>query len=75
MDVSTILYFLKQTVGTPVPRGRGRRLEGFLPEQSSTASVAVQKVDIPVPSGGLQGFWRRTGFSSVFLMFSLSSCA
>ena len=55
VEVPTILNFLKQTVDILVPRGRGRRLQGFLTEQSSTASVAVQNVDIPVPGRGRQG--------------------
>ena len=44
MEVPTILFFLKQKVDIPVPRGGERRLQGFLPEQSSTA----------YGSGGLQ---------------------
>ena len=44
MEVPTILYFLKQTADIPVPRGRGRRLQGFLLEQS-----------FRIFSGGLQG--------------------
>ena len=55
VDVPTEPAFVGQTVDTPVPRGRGRRLQGFLPEQSSTSSVVEQIVNIPVPSGGLQG--------------------
>ena len=38
VEVPTILHFLKETVDIPVPRGRGRRLQGFLPEQRSSAS-------------------------------------
>ena len=45
VEVLTILHFHKQTVDIPVPRGRGRRLQGFLLEQRFTAF-----------SGGLQGF-------------------
>ena len=55
VEVPTILFFLKQTVETPVPRGRGR-LQGFLPDQNPTAQLAEQLVDIPVFGGGLQGF-------------------
>ena len=54
-EVPTILYFLKQTVDTPVPRGRVRLLQGFLPAQNSTAQVFPHIVDIPVRSGDLQG--------------------
>ena len=32
VEVPTILHFLKQTVDIPVPRGCGRRLQGFLQE-------------------------------------------
>ena len=52
----------EQIVDIPVPRGRGRRRQGFLPEPDCTASVAGQTIDIPVPrrggsgSGGPQGF-------------------
>ena len=53
VEVPTEPAFVGQTVDTPVPRGRVRCLQGFLPEQSSTASVAVQNV--PVPGGGLYG--------------------
>ena len=44
VEVPTILYFLKQTFEIPVPRGGGRRLQGFLPENCCTAF-----------GGGLQG--------------------
>ena len=40
LEVPTILYFLKQTVDIPVPRGRARRFQGFLPTQSFTAFSA-----------------------------------
>ena len=43
----TILYFLKQTVGT---RGRSGGPQGFLPEQRRPSTVE-QIVDIPVPGG------------------------
>ena len=55
VDVPTEPAFGEQTVDIPVPRGRGRHLQGFLPEQSSTASVVEQIVHIPVPGGGLPG--------------------
>ena len=55
VEVPTEPAFVEQTVDIPVPRGRGRRLQGFHPEQSSTVSVVEQKVDNPVPGGGLQG--------------------
>ena len=56
VEVPTILYFLKQTVDTPVPHDGGRHadLQGILPGQSSAASVVEQIVDIPI--GGLQTF-------------------
>ena len=62
VEVPTILYFLKQTVDISVPRGRGSRLQRFLPEQNPTAQSVEQIVDIPVPGGGLQGF--RSGQDS-----------
>ena len=46
VEVPTILYFLKQTADTPVPHGRGRRLQGFLPKQNPAAQSAEQIVDI-----------------------------
>ena len=59
--LSPSLRFAEQVVDNPVSRGRGRRLQGLLPGQSSSPS-AEQTVDIPVPrregssSGGLHGF-------------------
>ena len=54
--------------------GRLADLQLFHPEQSSTALVVEQIDDIPVPSGGLQGF--RPKFSCIILIFSLFSwCA
>ena len=54
VEVPTILYFLKQTVDIPVRGARVRRrgdLQGFHPEQSSTAALgAEQIVDVPVPA-------------------------
>ena len=50
----TVLTFLKQTVDNRIPHGGGRRLQGLLPGQNSTASGAAQTVDIPSPGGGLQ---------------------
>ena len=53
--------FAEQVVHNPVPRDRGRRLQGLLPGQSSSPS-AEQTVDIPIPrrggsgGGGLYGF-------------------
>ena len=59
------LRIAEQIVNTPVPHGFGgkRRLQGFLPEQSSTAisssleriseQIEEQLVDIPSSSGGL----------------------
>ena len=38
VEVPKIFYFLKQTVDIPVPRGRGRRLQGSRPGQGSRAS-------------------------------------
>ena len=56
------LRIAEQIVGTPVPLGRGKRhVQGFLPEQSSTAAPSVERisewiveqyVDIS-PGGGL----------------------
>ena len=54
MEVPTELAIIEQTVDVPAPSGGGRRLQGFLPEQSATACVE-QIVGIPVPRGGLQG--------------------
>ena len=57
VEVPTILSFLNQTAYIPVPRGGGRRLQGFLPEQNPTAQ-SVQLIDIPVPGrggGGVRG--------------------
>ena len=65
LEVPTILHFLKRKVDIPFPGGGGRLadLEGFRPEQSSTAPpFSEQIVDIPVPGGCLQGF--RPGQSS-----------
>ena len=62
------LQSAEQIVDNPVPRGRGgsggvRSLQGFLPEQNSTAPVSMQIVDFPVRSGGLQSrFSPRPGF-------------
>ena len=53
---------MEQIVDNPVPRGGGRRLQGFLPEQSTTALTVEQNVDIPVPHESLQDF--RAGQSS-----------
>ena len=50
-EVPTILYFLKQTVDTPVPRRGGvEGRQGFLPGQSSCSSAGRGR------SGGLHGF-------------------
>ena len=46
----------EQIVDIPVPRGRGkRRVQGFLPEQSTTAQPVEQLVDIPSSRRGLYG--------------------
>ena len=50
VTVPTILYFLKQTVGT---RGRSGGPQGFLPEQRRPSTVE-QNVDIPAPGRGVQ---------------------
>ena len=65
-EVPTVVSFsslqqqtAEHIIDTPVPRhsrGRGGGLQGFSPEQNSTAPVSQQIVDIPVRSGGLQGF-------------------
>ena len=49
------LQIAEQIVDTPVPQGRGgkRRVQGFLPEQSTTAQTVEQLVDIPSSGGGL----------------------
>ena len=63
------LQIAEQIVGIPAPRGR---LQGFLPEQSSTATtsslertseqIVEQLVDIPSSGGGLgQGFSSSAG--------------
>ena len=48
VEVPTVLSPLRiaeQIVGTPVPPGRGkRRVQGFLPEQSSTATPSVERI-------------------------------
>ena len=57
----------EQIVDIPVPRGRGkRRVQGFLPEQSTTAQSVEQTVDIPASRvrgrrGGLQGLPQGQG--------------
>ena len=50
VTLPTILYFLKQTVGT---RGRSGGPQGFLPEQRRPSTVE-QNVDIPAPGRGVQ---------------------
>ena len=49
------LQIAEQFVDTPVPQGRGgkRRVQGSLPEQSTTAQTVDQIVDIPSSGGGL----------------------
>ena len=48
VEVPTVLSPLRiaeQIVGTPVPLGRGkRRVQGFLPEQCSTATPSVERI-------------------------------
>ena len=57
VEVPTITSFsslqrnVEQLVNIPVPRGGVRRLQGFLPEQGSTAVPSEQIVDTPVPHG------------------------
>ena len=57
----------EQIVDIPVPRGRGkRRVQGFLPEQSTTAQPVEQTFDIPASRGrgrrgGLQGLPQGQG--------------
>ena len=65
VEVPTVLSPLRiaeQIVGIPVPRGRGkRRVQGFLPEQSSTAAPSVERIPERIveqtvvisPGGGL----------------------
>ena len=48
---------VEQAADVPVPLGRGRRLHGSLPKQSSTAAGAEQTVDFPRS-------WRPSRFSS-----------
>ena len=48
----------------PFPRGGGRRLQGFLPEQSATALTVEQNVDIPVPDESLQDLRAGQSFAS-----------
>ena len=69
VEVPTILFFLKQTVDIPVPRGGGRRLQGFLPEQNPTAQ-SVQLIDIPVPGRGSGGVCRTECNNSFILLLS-----
>ena len=41
------LRIAEQIVDTPVPRGRGkRRVQGFFPEQSSTATPSVERISV-----------------------------
>ena len=58
------LQIAEQIVDTPVPQGRGgkRRVQGFFPVQSSTATPSLERisertveqiVDIPSSGGGL----------------------
>ena len=61
---STAPLGAEQNLDIPVPRGGGRRLQGLLPEQDSTALSAEQTVDIPVPVEGLQGFCPGQGSAS-----------
>ena len=57
----------EQIVDIPIPRGRGkRRVQGFLPEQSTIALSVEQTVDIPASRGrgrrgGLQGLPQGQG--------------
>ena len=66
----------EQIVDIPVPRGRGkRRVQGFLPEQSTTAQSVEQIVDIPSGGGLGQGSSSSAGladddFSGGFRTFS-----
>ena len=66
----------EQIVDIPVPRGRGkRRVQGFLPEQSTTAQSVEQIVDIPSGGGLGQGSSSSAGladedFSGGFSHFS-----
>ena len=52
----------EQIVDIPVPHGRGRRRQGFLPGQASSASVSEQIIDIPVPRRGGSGSRGPQGF-------------
>ena len=47
-------FTVKQIVHSPVPRGGGRRLQGFLPERSATALTVEQNVDKSFPGESLQ---------------------
>ena len=73
VEVPTIISYasllqrtMEQHVDIPVPGGGGRNagLQGFPPEQSSTASGAEQIFDFS-SGGGLQGFLPRQGSRSV----------
>ena len=73
VEVPTIISFsslqrnVEQLVNIPVPRGGVRRLQGFPPEQGSTALPCEQIVDIPVPLGeSLHGFLPGQGSASSF---------
>ena len=54
VEVPTILYFLKQTVDIPVPRGVVGGPQGFFPLQSSSSSTE-QIVHTPVRGRGVSG--------------------
>ena len=56
VSYSSLRRTVEQIVDIPAPRGRGkRRVQGFLPEQSTTAQPVEQLVDIPSSRRGLYG--------------------
>ena len=71
---------VEQIVDIPVPRGRGkRRVQGFLPEQSTTAQSVEQIVDIPSGGGLGQGSSSSAGladedFLGFFALFPMEKC-
>ena len=55
---------VEQIVDFRVPLGRGRRFQGSLSEQDTTAFGGADHIDTPVPRGGLHDFLPDPGASS-----------
>ena len=79
VEVPTVLSPLRtaeQIVGIPVPRGRGeRRVQGFLPRQSSTATPSaeeriseriVEQIVFPSSAKHFSWWWPRAGFGLIW---------